>query len=499
METNFTKPQRQSPIGIVVMFFDTLQQYARALFPLIAIWLFKFDEINKSWLALGTLVVFAGIAVIAWLRYRNFTFFLDHQNEEFVITEGIFNKTKTTIQLGKIQQVNIKQSLLQRIIGVHALEVDTAGSQDNEVSIKAIGHHLALELKSRLLENERILPNYSESDQNEFAVPDEKPFLSIGILSLLKVGITSNYLRSFGLLLAFFVTVYDYAIRLSNNGIFNEDELINYFDANFMMQFIGILLIILFLVIITINVVRIVVKYFNYQISKQSGSLLLSFGLFNTKSTIIKPEKVQVVSVTQNFFQKKLDILELKIKQASSGEKEERKQAIDIPGCNNLEHNEILKLLFGEIPEKGMMLKPNFRKLGFAVFLSIVLPLCVYYLVAFNVEMRFLDFQYLALVYSVFAGLILYFSFRNNRLFINDRFIIKQSGAWDIEKEIIEPKRIQAITTSQLFWHKSLNIGSVTLHTAGGNVAFQLGNFEKIKHYANLWLYEMETSDSNWM
>jgi uncharacterized membrane protein YdbT with pleckstrin-like domain len=31
---------------------------------------------------------------------------LDAENQEFIITEGVFNKTKTAIQLRKIQQVN---------------------------------------------------------------------------------------------------------------------------------------------------------------------------------------------------------------------------------------------------------------------------------------------------------------------------------------------------------------------------------------------------------
>ena len=88
--------------------------------------------------------------------------------------------------------------------------------------------------------------------------------------------------------------------------------------------------------------------------------------------------------------------------------------------------------------------------------------------------------------YVGFVGLIQFFKFKNNRLFITDDFIIKQSGAWDISNEIIEPSKIQAITTTQLFWHKNLNIGSVILHTAGGNVAFQLGDFTKIKQYLSI-------------
>ena len=110
-----------------------------------------------------------------------------------------------------------------------------------------------------------------------------------------------------------------------------------------------------------------------------------------------------------------------------------------------------------------------------------------------------MEFVYVTPIYVVFVGLILYFGFRNYRLFINDDFIIKQSGAWDVSDEIITIEKIQAITTSQLFWHKNADIGYLTLHTAGGNIGFQLGNYTKIKQYVNLWLYKIETSDSNWM
>ena len=145
------------------------------------------------------------------------------------------------------------------------------------------------------------------------------------------------------------------------------------------------------------------------------------------------------------------------------------------------------------------MLKPNFRKLGFAIFLTIILPLLVYYRVRSVIPNFDYHYDFLVPVYIIFVGLVQYFKYRNSRLFINNDFIILQSGAWDISNEIIEPNRIQAITTSQLFWHKNIDIGSLTLHTAGGNIAFQLGEFSRIRQYVNKWLYELETSDSNWM
>lgn len=497
MKPDFSQPQRQSKVGIVVMFFHALQQYARALVPIILVFIFKMDEMNQFFLFLGIGVLLVGIAVVAYLQYINFTFFLDDANGEFVINDGIFNKTTTIIQLNKIQQVNINQNLIQRLIGVYALDVDTAGSAKKEGNIKAVSHQLALALKERLLYNEKMKP----------AAPDEintepitgAPFIKISLLTLLKVGITSNYVRTAGILLASLVTLYENIKNVADYPDISGDKFDSYFDKDLAVQTIAIAIVFVSLVVLVVNVARVVFKYFDFRIMRQSGSLLLSFGLINTKSTIVKPEKVQVTSISQNFFQKKMNILEMKIKQAASGEKNEEKSAIEIPGCNAGERDAILKLLFDTVPEKGVMLKPNFRKLVFSIFLTIVLPLCGFYILAEYIEPGFYEFGYLAVAYVVFALLVLCFGFRNNRLYINGDFIIRQSGAWDIGNEIIEPKKIQAITTSQLFWHKNINIGSVTLHTAGGNVSFQLAQYDKIRHYVNLWLYEIETSDSNWM
>ena len=504
MSTDFSQPQRQSVVGILVMFFYTLQQYARALWPIIVIWIFKFDEVNKTYLLLGTILTLVVIGVVSYLRYLNFTFFLDTENEEFIITEGVFNKTKTAIQLNKIQQVNINQSFVQRLIGVYELDVDTAGTNKKEGAIKAISHELALELKSRLLENE-VKKSISETDESQFEKSIEKqteeeyPFIKISFLSLLKIGITSNYGRSISLLLVFFITVSDYIKKITGRDVFHDENIENYVDKNFVIQTFLILILLLLATVLVINLVRIVFKYYDFNITRQKGSLLLSFGLLNTKSTIIKPEKVQIMTVTSNYFQKKMNILELKIRQATSGEKEERNSAIEIPGCSESESDAILKLLFREIPKKGVMLKPNFRKLGFSLFLSIGLPLSGFTAFGYWIMPVLFGYSYLLPIYIILVGLVQFFKFKNNRLFIDDHFIIRQSGAWDISNEIVEPTKIQAITISQLFWHKNLNIGSITLHTAGGEISFQLGNFTTIKYYVNLWLYEIETSNSNWM
>jgi putative membrane protein len=499
MQSLFNKPQRQSIAGVLVLFFDTSYQYGKAFGPLLFFYVLKFKDFNTPLVILSLLGLILVIVIIAYLKYLNFTFYLDHEKSEFIIQEGILNRSNTTIQLYKIQQVNITQNLLQRAINVYSLEVDTAGSSDNEIKIKAISHELALELKSSLLQNViGTPPTYSSAIDSAGSNVTEQPFLKISLLSLVKMGITSNYVKSFSFLLLFFFTILDYMEKVFGEEIYSQD-IGNYVNFERMVQSIFVLLFIFIAVMVLINLVRIVLKYFDYTINKQEGSLLISYGIINKYNIILKPEKVQITSVSRNYFQKKLNVLEIKIKQAAQGEKEEHKSSIDIPGCNELEKNNILQLIFKRIPEKGITLKPNFRKLVFAVLLTIVLPLLAYFRVRTLLPNFDYHYDFIAVIYVLFVCLLQYFKFRNSRLFIEDDFIVLQSGAWDISNKIIEPNRIQAITTSQLFWHKNINIGSLTLHTAGGNIAFQLGDFEKIKQYVNLWLYRLEKSDSNWM
>ena len=500
MEDNFNQPQRQSTIGILVMFVDSLQKVARAFLPLLLVFFFKSENLSKWLVLLGIVALFVIVAIVAYLKFINFTFFIDDENDEFIIQAGIINKTKTTIQLDKIQQVNISQSLIQRLIGVYALDVDTAGSDNKEGNIKAISHELALALKAKLLENKahNKITETIASHATEQEVQQTEPFLRIHFLSLIKVGITSNYVKTIGLLLTFFFTIMENLENIGKDDVI-DDKVEQFMTQHAVWYFFLIIIIGLFTVVFIINIVRTIVKYFNYTITKQKGSLLLSFGLINTKSTIVKPEKVQVVSVSQNYFQKKLNVLEVRIKQAVRDEKQHHKSQIEVPGCNENEKNEIMQLIFNKLPQKGVVLKPNFRKLGFSIFLVIVLPLTGFFMLGNYANPKLLNYYSFALVYALFFLVILFFGFRNYRLFVNEKHIIKQSGAWDIENEIIEIGKIQALSTSQLFWHKSLNIGSLTLHTAGGNVTFHLGNYDKIKNYINLWLYQIEASNKNWM
>jgi putative membrane protein len=94
---------------------------------------------------------------------------------------------------------------------------------------------------------------------------------------------------------------------------------------------------------------------------------------------------------------------------------------------------------------------------------------------------------------------MIFISYRKHRLSVNQEFVIKTSGIWDISNEILVPSKIQAITTSQYPWHRSIDVGHLCLHTAAGEIRFKYGNYSEIKQLVNYWLYQVESSEKNWM
>jgi len=495
---DFSQPQRQSLPGILVMFANSLQKTVRAFWPILIVWIVRFDSLNKLVFFGSIAGVILIIAVISYLQYLFFTFHIDDENAEFVIQKGVLNKTRITIQLNKIQQVNINQSLIQRLVGVHKLEIDTAGSDKKEASISAISHELATILKERLI-------NHSQSELTENAeknVEEITPtsFIKIGLPSLIKIGFTSNYIKSFALIFLFFSTIIE-NLKQMNAEVINEIQVTNYLDS--LPIYTSLFMVIGFFItlILLVNLVRTILKYFDFTIQKSKQAIILSYGLLSTKNTLLNPNKVQKIKVTQNYFQKKLDVTTIGIHQASSdAEKVKEKDQIEVPGCTENERDAILKLLLGQLPQKGTMYLPNWRKLAVNTFFFLLVPIAITLFLNHKTEFVTWNdwFMYMA-IFSVFAGVMLWFSFKNYKLFVSNDFIIKQNGAWDIDTTIIEPYKIQAIETQQFFWQKATNIGSVTLSTAGGTVSFTTGNYTEIKQLVNYWLYQVETCKKNWM
>ncbi|WP_158962629.1 PH domain-containing protein [Myroides fluvii] len=502
---NFYVPNRQAPIGIVVHFIYGLQKFVRAFFPVLILvalrinkgeWTGRWDWMIWS-VAIGLVLVF----VAAYFSYRNFTFHIEKETDAFVLQKGIFNKTKTTIQLRKIQQVNINQSFINKLLNIYSIEVDSAGSGTKEGMIKSVSHEVAQALKETLLTyreellEEEEVATYQNVKQRSTVSQDVR---HISVLTLLKVGVTTNYLCTMGIVLFFANSLIYEGSKFFGDSI--DDEAIDTFIEERITLYVGLILMVFFLAVIFIaNIIRTIIKFYNYKVVVQHDNLFLSYGLLQTKSTIIRPSRVQLVKIVRNYFQKIWGISSFKIHQVFGKESFNQKTALEIPGCSNKETQEFFDMIYKKpLDFNGVELKYNYRFFGFRFFFLVLVPVGLF--ISLTQENLPVHWQWSSAgVYFILVTLLIWRYFKVGRFIITSDFIIVKTGAWDITHTILESHKIQKIVLSQLAWQKSANVGSLALYTAGGVVHFSTSNYQKMKQLRDQWLFEIESQNKHWM
>jgi hypothetical protein len=133
--------------------------------------------------------------------------------------------------------------------------MDTAGSDNTEVDIKAVGKEIADDLKvisAKIKKKTGIKTTVEESDNN---------LLNINILTLIKIGLTSRYFETFGLILGTIALGFQFLDDFNINYTENIEKAIS--TTNF-----GLILILIFMIIIiailVINLISTILKYFNF-------------------------------------------------------------------------------------------------------------------------------------------------------------------------------------------------------------------------------------------
>ena len=152
--TDFSQPIRQSSKGIIIIFAFNAYNFVRRFFVLFIAFGVSlarkktFASLTPQTLVLIIVGILIVLFVIAILKYLNFKFHLT--KDDFHLSTGIINKDNTIIPKSKIQNVYIKQNFLQQIINVVSLNIETAGDNKSEISIKALDKPTALRLKNAL-------------------------------------------------------------------------------------------------------------------------------------------------------------------------------------------------------------------------------------------------------------------------------------------------------------------------------------------------------------
>ena len=234
---SFSEFSRQSSKGILVIYVNALYKVLKQTWILAAIFITRLSKLSGEqvvYIYLGIAGIFLFTLIRSYLLYRNFLFKIE--DDHFVLKKGILKKTNISIPFDRIQNINFKQNLIQQVINVHGVGIETAGSKKTEIEIKALSHSKAKALKAQI--------SISQVAEKVLDKVEEKPLLKIRPKELLKVSITENHLQSLVLFLALLIGFFQQIEQLLDS-LGQKDFAKEYFNQSTEAIFGSIILIVI--------------------------------------------------------------------------------------------------------------------------------------------------------------------------------------------------------------------------------------------------------------
>jgi putative membrane protein len=354
---DFSQPSRQSAKGIIVIFGYQIFDFVKNTF-LLFIPVFLRIKNTGNVYGLSTLQLFLIIfgillliLLVSVLKYLNFKFHVS--GEGFHLQKGIINKENIIIPRAKIQNVYIKQNLLQQLINVSSLAIETASDDKAEVDISALPTATALELQKLLVSEKRT----------ELTQEDEpKIYYKASIQKLFLEGITNNHFKSFLVIITFFSGLYYENKAYLQDLQFDEkvDGLLQADEQSFsnMILINMILIIVMLLMVVLFSIGKTFLLNFNLQVTEQNNNLSISKGLLNKVNLNLLPSRIQTLTVTTNKLKQLFQLHTLHIKQAMTSK--DQKENMSVVGLNALQVDYLISHLYKDFEAPETKLKPEF-------------------------------------------------------------------------------------------------------------------------------------------
>lgn len=127
-----TEPGTERRLHPLTLMLDLSRQLPQALIGLIALRLSGPDEI-RSWVALIAFVAIVAMFGTTFWKWWRFSYRLDPQ--ELRIASGIISRNVRSIPYERIQDVNLEQGLLSRMLGMAKVRLETGSSGSGDEGV----------------------------------------------------------------------------------------------------------------------------------------------------------------------------------------------------------------------------------------------------------------------------------------------------------------------------------------------------------------------------
>lgn len=490
----FSIAQRQSPFALLFIAGDSLRRLVSSFWPLLLVY---FIGSSTSWFDIY-LIFIATISILislsmGVLKYWRYTYHI--AENKFIINQGVFRRSRTSIPFDRIQIVRIDEKVFHRWTHTSGLTIETAGTSTDELEIKALPYADARELHAFLMPKGK--KNHARNREEAFdESQEEKLVIKHSIFDTLKIGFTQNHLKSAWYIAASFLFLFSQVYEYIGDRIINT--VLDSYESIFTVNLIVSTGIILFIIVasILISMGTSILRYFGLQVVYADHLLKVKSGLFNRKEQTVKQNRIQLYREVSNPLRRLIDILSINIHQPVSSS-DMQKSSISIAGIRYADVDTFRAFALQEtqflnpisIDTQPVVIQR--RMLYFALVPILILLVPGYYFFTWNSLFLLLFIPIIYLLIRVWYGKL--------RLDICEDHIVRSGGVFNTFNVFTDYSKIQNVSLSQTPFQSRKSLCNITIYTAGGSLSYPyitLEDGEKLRDYL---LYRLESESREWM
>lgn len=449
----------------------------------------------------GVLILSIPSIVLAFLRWLAFRFRLD--GDELIIDSGVLSRQRRVIPLARIQNVDLRQTAIERLAGVAELRMETAsGGGDAEASLAVLSLQEARDLQADLMRrraevragrtaaaaatgpDELVAPH---ADSPSAAGPETGPqggadpdvlsprrrLLTLSIGDLAIAGATSNEAGLIAAGLATGIQLVDDLGALDRVAGWVEGIVAGSaggaVGAALVVMVLALLLVVLGWVL---SVGASVVRFYGFALSRQGDDIRREFGLLSRHHSTVPLERVQAVRIEETLLRRPFGLVALKVETAGArpgqGPGGEESEAF-VPIARRAEVPALLREVFPEARFEGVSLNAVSPITMRRTFLRLAVPIVLASLTgALLLDTRVAGLLALLIPAALYARA----EFRARAWARPGGFTLVRSGVLTRVTWVVPEEKVQTLHLSETPFQRRLGLRTLLVDTAaGGRVA----------------------------
>lgn len=452
-------------------------QLPQALIGLVALRLSGPDEI-RSWVALIAFFVIVALFGTTFWKWWRFSYRLDPQ--ELRIASGIINRNVRSIPYERIQDVNLEQGLLARMLGMAKVRLETGSSGSGD---EGVLDSVDLAEAGRLRDVIRLRKAVQaatavelEDGAIEAAPPptltDKPPIFEMDMRRVLVAGVF-NFSLVFFALIAALVNNLDFLIPdqfWDPRRLFDLLGLEDLFAAlDLAARILSIIAGLFALVVIGLvgGIIRTILREYGFQLDRTETGFRRRRGLITLTDVVMPLHRIQAAVIETGPIRRRFGWFALKVQSLASDSEKDSDHTIA-----PLAHSDEVRAILGETKIRWDIDHPAMRSVDPAMWwvpLVFALPIPM---IGIGVSATFAN-PWLALLYALLAiaPVISWLHWRAHRYALEGDQLYVRDGFWAQRLTLLPLRRVQSVDIKQSAVSRFIGLAQIEIGVAGRSSA----------------------------